>query len=147
MELICTGRPLDKRAVAVNVLPSLLGLPPSVFHAVGEECGVSQEEPGVMWRNLFASFANPLTCSVQWNPLNKGFSGYRTITPSQYLHLPTFLMSHGSGSVIERLDVPEKLSKSCAIVRFHIHRVMSCESRCFPEQQGSAALSLSVTNI
>lgn len=100
---------------------TLLGLPLSVLHGVGEECYVSQGELGVMWRKLFASCANPMMCSLQWNPLHKGFSGYRAITPSQYVHLPTFLMSRGSGFVIETLDFPEQLSKWCAIVRFHTH--------------------------
>lgn len=77
--------------------PAVLGLPLSVLRGVGEESSVSQGELGVMWRNLFASFSNPLMCSVQRNPSHEGFLGYRTITHSQYGHLPTFLMSHGSG--------------------------------------------------
>lgn len=67
--------------------PSLLGLPLSVLHSVREQCGVSQGKLRLMWRNLFASFASPLMCSVQWNPLHKGFSGYRIATPSQFVHL------------------------------------------------------------
>lgn len=59
--------------------PSLLGLPLSVLHSVGAECS----ELRVMGRNLFAPFANPLSWSLQWNPLHKGFSDYRTIAPSQ----------------------------------------------------------------
>lgn len=111
----------------------------------GEQCF-----PGGTWGDVeepVCSFSNPLTCSVQWNPSHEGFLGYRTITHSQYGHLPTFLMSHGSGlmSYGRGLMFQKNCQNHCEIS--HTHRVMSCESMCFPEPQGLATLCLSLLQI
>lgn len=45
----------------------------SMLFTFGEEGSVSQEELRVMWRSPFASFANPLMCSVQ--SIKQGFLG------------------------------------------------------------------------
>lgn len=133
VKLMCPCRPLDKHAVAVNAL-----------HFWGSHClrhvvlgrnvvfpGETQgdgEEPVCL-------LCQPLKCSGQWNPSHKVPLGTGPSLPASiFTHLPTFLMIHGIGSVIDRVDVPQELSTSCAIVRFHTHRVTSCESIYFPEQ-------------